>query len=239
MYLVGKGALINATTGVEFPHYADLKLTFDAKTVNIPFGDRNGSDFVTTDQTVTGHLSWEQVDLVLLAALLGSNSTAGTIKRMRLEEHIVPDEPGPYVVTLDKATNITLTEVVKDEEGNRFSRVSEDPAEGEYTITADDLTFHESAAAKKVFIDYFYTDGDGKHITIGPYDLPSSFKLIGCVRVVKSFPDDAEGEMVIVANRCVRNGAIEIGGRSGEVSGLGFDFSIVNRSPGDLTVYFP
>ena len=45
--------------------------------------------------------------------------------------------------------------------------------------------------------------------------------------------------MVIVANRCVRTSSIDLGGSNGEVSGLGFDYTIVNRSPGDMTIYLP
>ncbi len=239
MYLVGKGALINATTGVEFPHYADLKLNFETKHVEVPFGDKNGADVIVTDQNISGHLGWEQVDVALLAALLGSASTSGTIKRVRLEEHSVPAAPGPYTVTMVKSTNIALTEIVKDADGNRLERVSANPASGQYSISAATLTFHSSLAGGKVYVDYFYSENTGKHIAIGPCDLPSAFKLVGCVRLAKSSPGDGEGDMVIVANRCVRTSSIDLGGSNGEVSGLGFDFTIVNRNPGDMTIYFP
>lgn len=59
------------------------------------------------------------------------------------------------------------------------------------------------------------------------------------MRLAKSSPDDGESDMVVVANRCVRTSGIELGSSNGTVQGLGFDFTIVNRSPGDMTIYFP
>jgi hypothetical protein len=239
MYLVGKGAILNASTGVEFPQYAELSLSFEPKTTAIPLGDRNGSDYVVTDQVVSGRLAWEQVDVLLLSAVLGSASGVGGVRRMRLEEALIPDSTGPYTISLSQENNLSLTEVVRDSDGRRFFRTNEEPDINQYAIAGKVLTFSPVDAGKRIFIDYYYQTTTGQHIVINPNDLPGSFKLVGCVHLAPATPDENEGDMVVIANRCVRTSAVSLGGKPGEVSSLSFDFAVVNRNSGDLSIYFP
>lgn len=167
MKLKGKAALINATSGVEFPHYADVELDLDT-TSSYVFG-RRGEDTILSDRHhCSGHLGWEQVDVALLAALLGSQSNSGTIKRVRLEEHTISEDWKAetdarwHSIALKEHTNIVLTEIIKDAQGNRLERVDSDPAAGQYSIKGYIITLPGSMVpGDKIYVDYFFTQKAG------------------------------------------------------------------------------
>jgi predicted peroxiredoxin len=211
MKLTGNGAILNSSTGVEFPFYADIILDLE----QLPPQD---ADII--NQTITGTATWENFDLNLFGIIMGVSE----VKRVRMEDVKIPD-PAPYVVTLAKENPIALTEVIRDSvQGDRFHR-DEKESSYHYVINGGEITFDASDAGKKLVIDYCY----GKCSNINSSDLPGNFKLIGCLHLNPTTTDGESSDMVVIADRCVRTTVIEKNS---------FEFAICNRNPGDMKIYF-
>jgi hypothetical protein len=121
-----------------------------------------------------------------------------------------------------------------------MKRVSGSPSSGEYSISSDTLVFSDDDAGKYVYVDYFYEDtASGYRLSIDPFALPGSFKLLASLKVYDTCGGDYAGEIVAVAEKCRRSGPVEMGSRVGEFGSFGFDFSVENRNPDDLVLNFP
>ncbi len=239
MKLIGKGLIIDLTNGLEFPDYGDLVLTLGLNVLEVPSPGYNGGYTVPYDAPVTGKIAWYDISADLMAAITGSSLSSGTVKRAQGENHQIP-AGSPYEITLDNANNIAQSEIVIRDDNVRMKRVASSPDTGEYAISGDTLTFSSEDVNKYVFIDYFYEDAaTGHKLSIDPYTLPGSFKLLASLKVYDTYGADYAGEIVAVAEKCRRTGPVEMGSRVGEFGSFGFDFAVENRNPDDLALYFP
>jgi hypothetical protein len=239
MKLIGKGLIIDLTSGLEFPDYGDLVLTLGLNVLEVPSPGYNGGYTVPYDAPITGKIAWYDISAELMAAITGSSLSGGTVKRAQGENQQIPGS-SPYTVTLDNADNIAQSEIVIRDDNMRMKRVAASPGEGEYSITGDTLTFSSEDAGKYVYIDYFYEDAaTGHKLSIDPYTLPGSFKLLASLKAYDTYGADYAGEIVAIAEKCRRSGPVELGSRVGEFGSFGFDFTVENRNPDDLALYFP
>lgn len=239
MKLIGKGLIIDLTSGLEFPDYGDLVLTLGLNVLEVPSPGYNGGYTVPYDAPVTGKIAWYDISADLMAAITGSSLSSGTVKRVQGESHQISGS-SPYTITLDNADNIAQSEIVVRDDNVRMLRVATSPGEGEYAISGDTLTFSSEDAGKYVYIDYFYEDAASGHkLSIDPYALPGSFKLLASLKAYDTYGADYTGEIVAIAEKCRRSGAVELGSRVGEFGSFGFDFTVENRNPDDLALYFP
>ena len=237
MKLLGKGLILDITTGAPFGDYGELLIRFGVETINIPRGDTTGSYTIPVGTQATGRISWYDISPKHLASLIGGEHSPGSVRKKDHEAHTVPEDT--LMITLVHSEVITNSEVVLAKSSERFERVSENPLKNEYTITDNELTFNEQNAGQEVFITYFhYDEAEGIQIDCSPWTLPSYFELLGSLRLLKTGIGMEAGDIVINAKRCIRISPLEVGALSGEAGRLGFDFAIENIAPGDLTIYF-
>lgn len=94
----------------------------------------------------------------LFAALIGSDyGAAGADDKVMMaveEPHSVMDDGGGFGITL--AHEVADTIVVVDTSGSPFVSVASGPAEGEYSVADDKLTFNSADEGKEVFVTYNY-----------------------------------------------------------------------------------
>ncbi len=238
MKLIGKGLIIDLTTGLEFPDYGDITVNFGLNVINVPSPAVNGGYIVPYDAPITGKISWYDISPEILASLTGAGLTDGTVRYVQSESHQVPSSE-PYEVTLNNPDNLAQSEIVVGESG-RMRRVPSTPGEGEYAISGNVLTFSSDDAGGTVYIDYFYEDsGAGKTITVDPYALPGEFKLLASLKSYDTYAAGYSGDLVFIAERCRRTGPVDVGSRVGAFGTFGFDFAVENRNSGDVVVCFP
>lgn len=239
MKLIGKGLVIDAARGVEFPDYGELELNFGLAVLTVPAPAAAGAYVIPYDAPLTGKLVWYDLTPEMLAAATGNELASGTVRRREAEPHVVPSSP-PYEVTLEETALLPLTDVVLGDDRRRRRRVAANPGPGEYVISGATLTFHSSDAGRTVYVDYFYGDAAaGQTLVVSPFALPGAFKLVGAVKLFDGGANDYAGELVVVAQSCRRTGPLVVGARAGDVASFGFDFALENRVPGDVAVYFP
>ncbi|MCP4231266.1 MAG: hypothetical protein GY771_14110 [bacterium] len=239
MKLIGKGLIIDLTSGLEFPDYGDMVLTLGLNVLEVPSPGYNGGYTVPYDAPITGKIAWYDISAELMAAITGSSLSSGTVRGAQAENHQIPSA-SPYTVTLDNGDIVAQSEIVIRDDSVRMKRVSGSPSSGEYSISGDTLTFSGDDAGKYVYVDYFYEDAAGGHrLSIDPYKLPGSFKLLASLKAYDTYGADYAGEIVAVAEKCRRSGPVEMGSRVGEFGSFGFDFTVENRNPNDLVLNFP
>jgi len=174
-----------------------------------------------------------------MAAITGSTLSTGTVRRVSAESHQIP-AIAPYTIDLTNNAIIAKSDVLIRDDSVRMKRVEETPTAGQYSITDNTLTFSSADSSKYVYVDYFYEDdSDGYCLSIDPYALPGSFKLITSLKAYDTNSADYSGDVVFVASKCRRSGPIEVGSRVGEFGTFGFDFTVENRSQDDVVLYFP
>lgn len=239
MKLIGKGLIVDAGRGVDFPDYGDLELTFGLNVLNIPAPAATGGYVVPYDAPVTGRIGWYDLSADLLAAVSGNAVAEGTVRRAESEPHDIPAS-SPYTVTLTHATPLALTDMVVRDDGARMTRVAGAPAAGQYAVAAATLTFNAADAGRRVYVDYFYTQaGAGHQVVVSPFALPAEFKLIAALKLYDTGANEFAGELVAAAEHCRRTGPLAVGARAGQFGSFGFEFAVENRTPGDLVIYFP
>lgn len=238
MKLIGKGVILDASGGLPFLDYGELQIIFGLDVLSIPRGDIAGRYYVPVGMPVTGRLTWFDISAELLASLLGAGAEQGTVRRVVSESHTIPDE-SPYTVDLDHQANLGATEVVMGSDGTRFRRVATSPSSGEYSITDYTLTFSSEDGGKTIYVSYFYSDpSSGSTIVLAPQGLPSRFKLVGSLNLY-DIAEEESGDLVLVAERCVRTSPLNLGASVGEYGRFGFDFALENITAGDITLYMP
>jgi len=239
MKLIGKGLIIDAGRGVDFPDYGDLELSFGLSVLNIPAPAATGGYVVPYDAPVTGRIGWYDLSAELLAAVTGNAAAAGTVRRAESEPHDVP-VASPYTITLAYSTPVALTDVVVRDDGVRMTRVAAGPAAGQYVIAEATLTFNAADAGRRVYVDYFYAQaGVGHQVVVSPFALPAEFKLAAALKLYDTAVNEYAGELVATAEHCRRTGPLAVGARAGQFGSFGFEFAVENRAPGDLVLYFP
>jgi len=235
--LVGKGIIMDITTGEPFGDYGELLIRFGIETITIPRGDTYGSYIIPVGSQASGRISWYDISEKELASLIGGDAKIGSIRKIDHEAHTIPVE-NPQV-TLNQEDLIKHSEVVIAKSGDRFTRVSENPLKGEYSIDQQVCAFNEQNSGEEVFITYFYYDeNSGTQIDCSPWTLPSYFELLGSLKLLRAGLGIEKGDIVINAKRCIRTSPLEVGALSGECGRVGFEFAIENIAPGDLTIYF-
>jgi hypothetical protein len=239
MKLIGKGLVVDAEHGVDFPDYGDLELNFGLNVLTIPAPATTGSYIVPYDAPITGRISWYDLGPELLAAATGNDLTAGTVKRAAGEAHAIP-AAAPYEVTLDHAPPLALSDLVVGDDGRRFKRAAGAPGAGEYAVAGAVFTFNAADAGRAVYADYFYADAAaGQTLVVSPFALPGEFKLLAGLKLYGTGANEYEGDLVFAAERCRRTGPLAVGSRVGQFGSFGFEFAVENRVPGDVAVYFP
>jgi len=238
MKLIGKGAILDASGGLPFCDYGELVVNFGLDVLGIPRGDIAGRCYVPVGAPVTGRLTWFDLSSELLASLLGAQTEQGTVRRVVSEAGTIPEEE-PYSLQMEKQSNLFATEVVMGSDGRRFRRVVVSPQSGDYAIDGYTLTFCADDAGKKVYISYFYSDSvSGAKIVLSPQGLPTRFKLVGSLNLYEQAEGES-GDLVIIAERCVRTGPLAVGASVGEYGRFGFEFALENVVAGDITLYLP
>jgi len=215
MKLIGKGLIVDAAHGVEFPDYGDLEVNFGLNVLNLPSPAATGGYVVPYDAPVTGKIAWYDLTAEMLAAATGNELAAGTLRRAEAEAHEVPASE-PYETTLVHPTNVALSEVVVGDDGRRRQRVAGAPGAGQYKIEGAKLTLNAADAGHHVYADYFYADAAaGRTMVVSPFVLPAEFKLLAALKLYDTGVNEYGGELVFVAEHCRRAGALAVGSRVG------------------------
>jgi len=235
MKLIGKGLVIDAERGENFPDYGDVEIDFGLA-VALP----SPAGFVLpNDAAITGKIAWYDLNAELLAAVTGDALSAGTVARAEAEPHQVPAEP-PYEVELVETTVVPLSEIVIGDDNRRLRRVDGIPGPDEYAVDGTALTFHAARADLYVYVDYFYSDAaGGKTVVVSPFSAPGAFKLLATLRLYDGDDGLYERELVLAAERCRRTGQLKAESAAAEPGSFGFSFAVENRVPGDVVVHFP
>jgi hypothetical protein len=244
MKLIGKGLVIDAERGENFPDYGDVEIDFGLA-VALP----SPAGFVLpNDAAITGKIAWYDLNAELLAAVTGDALSAGTVARAEAEPHQVPTEP-PHEVELVETTVVPLSEIVIGDDNWRplseivigddnwrLRRVDGTPGPDEYAVDGTSLAFHAARAGLYVYVDYFYSDAaGGKTVVVSPFSAPGAFKLLATLRLYDGDDGLYERELVLAA----RTGPLAAESPAAEPGSFGFAFAVENRVPGDVVVHFP
>ncbi len=94
----------------------------------------------------------------LYAFLLGTTIEKLSNKNMRQnDEEILIPSASPFTATLKHTPNSNITPIVLGEDSSPFVKVSASPAVGQFSISADVITFNSVDAGKNVFVTYDWT----------------------------------------------------------------------------------
>ncbi len=94
----------------------------------------------------------------LYAFLLGTSIEKLVSKSMRQnDEEILIPSVSPFTATLKHTPNTNITPIVLGEDSSPFAKVSATPATGQFSISADVVTFNSADAGKNVFATYDWT----------------------------------------------------------------------------------
>ncbi len=232
MKLMGRGLIIDAERGENFPDYGDVEIDFG---LAIPPA---AGCAVPCDAAITGKIAWYDLSPELLAAVTGDALTVGAIARVEAEPHLVPAEP-PHKVTPVETTVVPLSEIVIGDDNWRLRRVAGPPGPDEYAVDGAALTFNAARAGLYVYVDYFYAAAAGKTVVVSPFNSPAEFKLLAALRLYDGADNLYERELILAAERCRRTGPLRGGTGAAAFGSFGFEFAVENRVPGDVAVHFP
>ncbi|MGQ9706842.1 MAG: hypothetical protein ACUVWP_07605 [bacterium] len=125
MKLIGKGIIMDITTGEPFGDYGELLIRFGIDTITIPRGDTYSSYTIPIGSQALGRISWYDISAEEVTSLIGGDSKKGSIRKVDHEAHTIPQE-NP-VINLENDDVITNSEVVMCKSGDRYRRVKENP----------------------------------------------------------------------------------------------------------------
>jgi hypothetical protein len=114
----------------------------------------------------------------LYAFIMGDESKVlATADFPVIDEEIVVPETSPYEVTLKHTPNADGVQVV-DIHNTAFKAGTTTPAEGEYILAEDKLTFHKDDAGKALFVTYYYSASNVTNFGLPKTPVRPAYQLV-------------------------------------------------------------
>ena len=167
----------------------------------------------------------------LYAALVAGDVTDGTgISIRKIEENSVP-AASPFTVTLTK-TPVTDTVVIHNEDDSPFVKVASDPATGQYSVSANVVTFNSTNANEEVVIAYDVAAANAKRMQLSAEANNDTFRLIVAGEAVLKKDEGTTKLDAITFDRVMPTGEIPWPTRQKEPQGWNFNLQVLPPRPG-------
>lgn len=174
----------------------------------------------------------------LYAALMGTETQEETNQNMWAaeEEHTVPDS-GSFTVTLEHEVAAGGTIVVLNNDGSPFVSTDSGPATGQFTVSADTLTFNSTDAGTQVFVTYEHQAATSERIylpTVG--SRPVLHAIISTIAT--SEDETQEFDANIIIDKCKATGALSPPPQQREPQPWNFTLRILKPRGGYNPIYW-
>jgi hypothetical protein len=167
----------------------------------------------------------------LYAALVAGDVTDETgVSIRRIEENTIPSA-SPFTVTLTR-TPVTDTVVVHNEDDSPFVKVASDPAVGQYSVSANVVTFNSVDAGKEVVIAYDVAATNAKRMQLSAEASNDVFRLIVAGEAVLRKDEGTTKLDAITFDRVMPTGDIPWPSRQKEPQGWNFTLQVLKPRPG-------
>ena len=166
----------------------------------------------------------------LFAALVAADLTEGqnaTIRR--IEENSIPSA-SPYTATLTK-TPVNGSIVIHNEDDSPFVSVGSSPAIGQYSVSANVVTFNSADAGKEVVIAYDVS-ASSKRMQLSAEANNDTFRLVVAGEAVLKKDEGVTKLDAITFDRVMPTGDVPWPARQKEPQGWNFTLQVLKPRPG-------
>jgi hypothetical protein len=167
----------------------------------------------------------------LYAALVAGDVTDGTgISIRKIEENSVP-AASPFTVTLAK-TPVNDSIVIHNEDDSPFVKVASSPATGQYSVSANVVTFNSTNANEEVIIAYDVSAASAKQMSLSAEANNDTFRLTVAGEAVLRKDEGTTKLDAITFDKVMPTGEIPWPARQKDPQGWNFTLQVLKPRPG-------
>ena len=160
----------------------------------------------------------------LYAFIMGDESKVLTTAKFPvIDEEIIVPETSPYEVTLKHTPNADGVQVVDIH--NTAFKADKTPAEGEYILAEDKLTFHEDDAGKALFVTYYYSASNVTNFGLPKTPVRPAYQLV--IVGEAQGEDETLYEVATTVDKCKVLGAINPPQQGGTPTPVTITFTVL------------
>lgn len=174
----------------------------------------------------------------LYAFIMGDNITELTNYPFPVndQEITIPDV-SPYEVNLGHTPDTSRPIILVDADASAWTKVTSDPAQGQYAISAAAAVFNSADAGKSVFITYDYTAATAKSFGLPKNPRRTSYQMI--VSGEATGEDESTlYEAAIIVDKCKVQGTISPPRQGREPQPVSVTFAVQKPRGGNRAVDF-
>lgn len=173
----------------------------------------------------------------LHAFLMGGTVSTVASRNMRVNDKkiFIPDS-SPYTETLNHTPNDNITPIMVDESNTEFTKVDSAPAEGEFSISANEVTFNSADSGSNVFLTYDWTADSAEKLGLSSDTRPVMHAIISGKAV--SEDKSTEYDSNIIIDKCQSVGEISVPEKGSEPQPWSFTLKVLRpRGDNDAVEY--